>query len=112
MASTIAGALRCAPFRDYTLTGPLKVCGARPGDTLVIEILDVQPGADFGWTAIRPGRGLLPETDFAKPFLQIWDISDGRHARMDHRVAVPLAPFPGVLGVALDQPGSPSPMPP
>jgi len=111
-ASTHDDVLRRGPFRGHPLTGPVKVRGARPGDTLVIEILDVQPGADFGWTAIRPGRGLLPETDFAKPFLQIWDISDGRHARMDHRVAVPLAPFPGVMGVALDEPGSHSTMPP
>ncbi|PYO18874.1 MAG: hypothetical protein DMD85_20080, partial [Candidatus Rokuibacteriota bacterium] len=104
--------LRRGPFRGHPLTGPVKIRGAQPGDTLVIEILDVQPGADFGWTSIRPGRGLLPETDFAKPFLQIWDLSDGRHARMDHRVAVPIAPFPGVMGVALDEPGGHSTMPP
>ena len=53
-------------------------CAARaPGDTLVVEILDVRPALDFGWTAIRPGRGLLPESDFAKPYLNIWDLADG-----------------------------------
>ena len=51
--------------------------GARPGDVLVVEILEVSPRATFGWTAIRPGRGLLPEAEFPKPFLQIWDLSDG-----------------------------------
>ncbi len=45
-------------------------------------MLDVRPALDFGWTAIRPGRGLLPEADFAKPYLQIWDVSDGTYARM------------------------------
>jgi len=111
-ASTHEDVLRRGPFKGHPLTGPVAVRGARPGDTLVIEILDVQPALDWGWTAIRPGRGLLPEADFAKPFLQIWDLSDKRHARMGNRVAVPLAPFPGVLGVALDEPGAHSTMPP
>jgi acetamidase/formamidase len=111
-ASTHEDVLRRGPFRGHPLTGPVRVRGATPADTLVVEILDVQPAADFGWTAIRPGRGLLPETDFPKPFLQIWDLSDGRHARMDHRVAVPIAPFPGVMGVALDEAGGHSTMPP
>jgi len=111
-ASTHEDVLRRGPFKGHPLTGPVAVRGARPGDTLVVEILDVQPALDWGWTAIRPGRGLLPEADFAKPFLQIWDLSDKRHARMGNKVAVPLAPFPGVLGVALDEPGAHSTMPP
>src|SRR5207247_10324242 len=47
-----------------------------------------------------------------KSFLQVWDRSDGTHARMGHGIAVPLDPFPGVMGVALDQPGGHSTMPP
>src|SRR2546425_1525981 len=46
------------------------------------------------------------------PRLTIWDLSDGTHARMSGNVAVPLSPFPGVMGVALDEPGSHSTMPP
>jgi acetamidase/formamidase len=111
-ASTHEDVLRRGPFKGHPLTGPVAVRGARPGDTLVVEILDVQPALDWGWTAIRPGRGLLPESDFAKPFLHIWDLSDKRHARMGSKVAVPIAPFPGVLGVALDEPGAHSTMPP
>ena len=110
--STHEDVLRRGPFKGHPLTGPVAVRGARPGDTLVIEILDVQPALDWGWTAIRPGRGLLPEADFPKPFLQIWDLSDKRHARMGSQVAVPIAPFPGVMGVALDEPGGHSTMPP
>jgi acetamidase/formamidase len=111
-ASTSEDVMRRGPFKGHPLTGPVAVRGARPGDTLVVEILDVQPALDWGWTAIRPGRGLLPEADFAKPFLQIWDLGDKRHARMGNKVAVPIAPFPGVLGVALDEPGAHSTMPP
>ena len=110
-ASTHADVLARGPFRGHPLTGPVRVRGARPGDALVVEILEVKP-ADFGWTAIRPGRGLLPEADFAKPFLQIWDLADGTHARAGKRLAVPLDPFPGVMGTALDLPGGHSTMPP
>jgi acetamidase/formamidase len=110
-ASTHADVLARGPFRGHPLTGPVRVRGARPGDALVVEILEVKP-ADFGWTAIRPGRGLLPEADFAKPYLQIWDLADGTHARAGKRLAVPLDPFPGVMGTALDLPGAHSTMPP
>ena len=111
-ASTHADVINRGPFRGHPLTGPVHVRGAEPGDVLVVEVLDVKPAADFGWTAIRPGRGLLPESDFSKPFLQIWDLTDGTHARMDRRVAVPIEAFPGVMGTALDEPGSHSTMPP
>jgi acetamidase/formamidase len=111
-ASTHADVGNRGPFRGHPLTGPVEVRGAEPGDVLVVEVLDMKPAADFGWTAIRPGRGLLPESEFSKPFLQIWDLSDGTHARMDRRVAVPIEAFPGVMGTALDEPGPHSTMPP
>ena len=104
------------PFKGHPLTGPVSIRGARPGDVLVVDILEVRPSAAFGWTHIRPGRGLLPEADFPESFLQIWDVSDGSVARMrarsGTRVMVPQAPFPGVIGTALDEPGSHSTMPP
>jgi acetamidase/formamidase len=91
----------------------VRVAGARPGDVLRVDILEVAPALDFGWTAIRPGRGLLPEADFPAAFLQIWDVSDGARVRMLGRdLAVPMAPFPGVMGTALDEPGGHSTMPP
>lgn len=111
-SSTHADVIARGPFRGHPLTGPVRVRGARPGDTLVVDVVEVVPAADFGWTAIRPGRGLLPEAEFGKPYLQIWDLTDGRHARMGNGVAVPLAPFSGVMGTALDEPGGHSTMPP
>lgn len=110
--STSADAAARGPFRGHPLTGPVRMEGARPGDILVVDILDVRPALDFGWTAIRPGRGLLPERDFPKAFLQIWDLADGTHARMAHGIAVPIAAFAGVMGTALDEPGGHSTMPP
>ena len=108
--STAADVMRRV-FKGHPLTGPVRVRGAAPGDVLVVEILDMRP-APWGWTQIRPGRGLLPESDFAKPHLTIWNLEDGTHARMDTRVAVPIAPFPGVMGTALDEPGSHNTAPP
>src|SRR5215813_3469938 len=114
LKSTHSDVLARGPFRGHPLTGPVAVRGARPGDVLTVEIIDVKPAADFGWTAIRPGRGLMPEAEFPKPFLSIWDLTEGSHARMgrDTRVRVPIAPFPGVMGVALDEAGGHSTMPP
>src|SRR4029453_18436939 len=92
--STHADVLARGPFRGHPLTGPVRVrgAGARRGNVVMVETLEVKP-AEFGWPALRPGRGLLPESDFDKPFLQIWDLSDGTHARAGGRIAVPMAPF-------------------
>jgi acetamidase/formamidase len=111
-SSTSADAEARGPFRGHPLTGPVRVKGARPGDVLVVEVTDIRPAATFGWSHIRPGRGLLPVQDFPKSFLQIWDLSDGLHARMGRGIAVPIEAFPGVMGVALDEPGGHSTMPP
>ena len=102
-------------FKGHPLTGPVRIRGARPGDVLAVEIIDVAPRAAFGWTNVRPGRGLLPESEFSRPFLQLWDVSDGRFARgmrTMREIAVPLEPFPGVMGVALDDAGSHNTAPP
>lgn len=109
--STHADVVARRPSRGHPLTGPIRIAGARPGDVLVVEILDVLP-ADFGWTSIIPGLGLLPRSDFPEPYLQIWDLSDGRFARAGKEIAIPLEPFPGVMGTALDTPGGHSTMPP
>ncbi len=83
--------------RVYPLNGPIAVAGAEPGDTLAIEILDIRTQG-WGWTAVLPGLGLLPE-DFPDPYLRVFDISDGEFAHMRHDVAIPLAPFFGTMGV-------------
>jgi acetamidase/formamidase len=96
--------------KGHALTGPVRVRGARPGDALEIEVLDLQPW-DWGYTMIAPGRGLLPE-DFPDPYLKIWDLSNGRTAELRPGVEVPLDPFLGVMGVAPAAPGEHVTMPP
>jgi acetamidase/formamidase len=97
-------------FRGHPLTGPVWVDGLSAGDTLQVDILEVQP-ARFGWTAILPGFGLLPD-DFTEPYLRKWDLSDGVAARLGDAIRVPLEPFCGVMGVASAEPGELSTMPP
>lgn len=94
----------------YNLGGPVHVEGARPGDTLEVEVLELTPGP-WGWTAILPEAGLLPD-DFPEPFLKIFDLRGSTVAEVAPGVAVPLEPFLGTMGVPTDEPGSFSPFPP
>jgi len=101
-----------APFPGHALTGPVYVEGATPGDTMEIELLEIEAG-NWGHTLVRPGadgRGLLPE-DFEDPYLYHWEISDGTAAFVND-IEVPVHPFPGTIGVAPDEDTAQSTIPP
>jgi acetamidase/formamidase len=83
--------------RVYPLAGPIRVEGAKPGDTLEVEILDLHTEG-WGWTAIIPGFGLLPE-DFPDAYLRIFDVSNGEYVPFREDIEIPLAPFFGTMGV-------------
>jgi acetamidase/formamidase len=103
-------AVRTLDFgRVDQVNGPIYVEGAMPGDTLQIEFLDLQP-ADWGWTAIIPGFGLLAD-EFPDPALKIWRLSDGR-ATFAPGIDIPLEPFCGEIGLAPAAPGALSTIPP
>jgi acetamidase/formamidase len=101
------------PGLDFTrvnpVTGPFAIEGARPGDALVIDILDVSV-ASWGWTAVIPGFGLLAD-DFPDPHLRISTIADGR-AELLPGVSVPVVPMVGTIGVAPPEPGPHAMVPP
>src|SRR5215472_15381007 len=61
----------------YPMAGPVYVEGAEPGDTLVVEVLDVGID-DWAWSAIFPGLGILEE--FKKPYLYKWELKDKEFA--------------------------------
>ena len=94
------------------VNGPIYVEGAAPGDTLEVEFLDLQP-ADWGWTAIIPGFGLLAD-EFPEPALKIWRLEGGADgwAEFAPGIRIPLAPFCGEIGLAPDAPGPHSTIPP
>src|SRR4249920_3349969 len=79
------------------VSGPVFVKGARPGDTLAVEILELRV-KEWGWTAIIPGFGLLPD-DFLSPYLRIFDLTNGEYAFLRQDVAIPIRPFFGTMGV-------------
>jgi acetamidase/formamidase len=93
----------------YPLAGPVLVEGARPGDALVVETVDVKV-ADFGWSAIIPGLGLLEE--FEKPYLYKWDLRNKETVAFERGIKIPVRPFCGVLGVAPPEEGQFEVMPP
>lgn len=100
-SSTIEDVARIDSNRVHPLTGPVAVEGARPGDLLEVEILDIVP-ARFGYTIQFPGFGFLRDL-FPDPFLVKWRLEDG-WATSDEipRVRIPAAPFMGTIGVAPD----------
>jgi len=83
--------------RVYPLAGPIAVNGAQPGDTLAVEILDLHTQG-WGWTAILPGLGLLPD-DFPDAYLRIFDLTNGHETYLGDNVAIPIEPFLGTMGV-------------
>lgn len=99
----------------HTLTGPIHVTGAEPGDMLQIEILDIVPG-NYGFN-LNPETsfmklGLLPE-DFPKGRLN-WYRVDQKKNRFEFLpgIEIPVRPFPGTIGVQLPEKGSWSNVPP
>jgi acetamidase/formamidase len=97
--------------RVNPVTGPVYVKGAKPGDVLQVDILELKPPA-WGWTAIIPGFGLLAD-EFPEPWLNISrvDAAAGTVAFLDG-ITLPFHPFPGTIGVAPAEPGQHSVLPP
>jgi len=83
----------------HPLTGPVYVKGAKPGDALEVEFLDIiaQPHA---YSIILPGLGFLRDV-ISGPFAVHWRIKDGWATSAEiPGVRIPGAPFMGVSGVA------------
>lgn len=106
-----AGDLTTLMFDELNpVTGPVYIKDATPGDTLEIEVLEFKQKG-WGWTAIIPGFGLLHE-EFPTPALHLWELNDNKVAEYIKGIKIPLAPFPGTIGVALPEPGLHSIVPP
>ena len=96
----------------HALSGPVAIEGAEPGDVLAVDLVDFEHHG-FGVSYIYPGdsgAGLLPE-EFPDAYCYLWDI-DNDVAHFAAGIDVPLAPFPGNLGLAPVAFGSHSTTPP
>jgi amidase len=85
--------------RVNSATGPVAVKGAEPGDSLIVEILDVRP-IERGFATLIPGFGQLIEHVQA-PLTRVFDVRDG-WIRQTERIRFPARPMVGVVGVATD----------
>jgi len=95
-----------------SLTGPIFVNGAEPGDSLRIEIQKIVPrpwGANFN----IPGMfGEFPK-DFPDGQVKYFYLDgDRKIAEFAPGIEIPLRPFPGTLGVARAEPGRYNAVPP
>jgi len=83
----------------HPLTGPVYVKGAKPGDLLEIEYLDIVPER-YGWTRFGPGFGFLADL-FDYWFVAHWDITP-QYATSPQLpgVRIPNGAFMGTAGLA------------
>ncbi len=96
----------------HSVTGPIHVNGAEPGDVMEIRIKKIVPKA-FGFVFNLPGKefptigALAPEMPdgFVKFFYLDWE---KRQTEFKPGVLIDLQPFPGTLAVGID-PNDPSP---
>ena len=99
----------------HCLTGPIAVRGAVPGEVLAVRFISLRPDA-WGYT-VAGGRD-TPLTrrlglHEGPPAWLLWQIdADAGVATSDRGHTVRIAPFHGVTGVAWDEPGEHSTIPP
>jgi acetamidase/formamidase len=96
-AMTLVEYLRIDRTRIHSLTGPIFIEDAEPGDVLQIDVLATRH-CGWGWSSIVEGLGFLKDR-FREPYLFQW-ILDGDVTRSLHPAVVPVRPFLGVMGVA------------
>jgi acetamidase/formamidase len=84
----------------HILTGPVAIEDAEPGDTLEVRIEAIEPAVDWGYCAVRPLAGTLPE-DFPERYVSHIRVDQAaRTCKPDWGPVLPLAPFFGTMGVA------------
>ena len=87
----------------HPMTGPVYINGAKRGDALEVEIIDIAPD-EYGYTVIVPGFGFLRDV-FPDPYIVNWRltrigaVSDGMPG-----ITVPYEAFPGSIGVLPGEP--------
>ena len=105
------------------VTGPVAVGGARPGDVLMVEVLELRPRVLYGVISNRHGKGALPgefpENDGPQPgasaerpdlynnvsvFTRVREhngvLVGVLHNQAGEEIRFPIRPFMGIMGVA------------
>jgi len=96
------------------IAGPVYVEGAKPGDTLVVEIESIRVG-EFSWIAVGPNRGPLGNSARHPDISGQYTTKIFRHTpgpsgtttdgtvHFSDRISWPITPFVGTLGTAPDR---------
>ena len=96
----------------HTLTGPIFVNGAEPGDTLRVHLNKIVPRA-YATNFNVPGMfGQFPKEYADGQVKYVYLDMDKKVAEFLPGIYIPLKPFPGTLGVARKEPGRYSSVPP
>jgi amidase len=77
--------------------GPIAVKGAMPGDTLRVDVIDIELGAR-GVMVTMPGMGVIGDK-ITSTRTSIIHVKDG-FARFSDDIVLPVAPMVGIVGVA------------
>jgi len=98
-------------FSSHTLTGPIGVRGAEPGDSLEIRIRRLVP-EDWSYSYNPPGGGALGK-DGIDPLLTVCRVDREKgYIQFKENIRVPLRPMLGIIAVAPEQDGRLSAGPP
>lgn len=82
----------------HTLTGPVYIEGAEPGDVIEIRVIDIKLN-DFGYNFLSPTQGILSE--FTKPRIKYFKYNKEKTAtEFVKGICLQLKPFPGIIAVA------------
>ena len=85
------------PARILSITGPIYVDGAEPGDVLEIHIEDIQY-EDHAKMWMGQWMGILMD-EVTKPYLKKVEVKDG-HVLFNENIRIPFRKMVGTLGVA------------
>src|SRR6266481_2776634 len=119
----------------HIITGPVEVAGAKAGDVLMVQMIALQPRVPYGVISNRHGKGALsgefpenkgpqPGADAAHPelyanvftFTPIREIGGKWYGivkdKSGQEARVPLKPFNGIMGVAVNTKDKPNSVPP
>ncbi len=119
----------------HVVTGPVEVKGAKAGDVLMVEMLSLQPRVPYGVISNRHGKGALPGefpenkgpqpgADAAHPdlYANVWTFVPIRQINRKWygivkdtgglEARIPLKPFNGTMGVAVNTQDKPNSIPP
>jgi acetamidase/formamidase len=82
-------------------TGPIEVRGAKPGDMLTVEVLDMRVNG-LGYSSLWPGIGIFPDWVRHEEFgikTHVVEVTNGV-VHWNDKLKLPVRPMIGVAGVA------------